>query len=68
MKTKPKRRKERPEKVFTPMETGAPDEQPVPDMDNPAAAQGGIGPTNQEGEGESQNDQLAALEEIEPEE
>ncbi len=56
------------ENVFTPGETGQPDVTPVPDIQNPAGAQGGLGPMNQEGEGERQNDQLAALEEIEPEE
>ena len=54
--------------VFTPMETGQPDQDSVPGVDNPQAVQGGLGPLNQEGEGESQNDQLAALEQIEPEE
>lgn len=53
--------------VFTPMETGRPDSERVPDIDNPEGAQGGLGPLNQEGEGEAQNDQLAALERIEPE-
>ena len=52
--------------VFTPMETGAPDEEMVPDERNPIAAQGGVGPTNQEGEGDRQNDDLDALERIEP--
>ena len=60
--------RERPGKAFTPMETGQPDADPVPGIRNPTGAQGGLGPLNQEGEGESQNDQLAALEEIEPEE
>jgi hypothetical protein len=59
--------KEEKTNVFTPMETGQPDQDRLPGWDNPAAAQGGLGPTNQEGEGELQNDQLAALEEIEPE-
>ena len=54
-------------KVFTPMETGQPDTQPVPGFDNPGGVQGGLGPLNQEGEGERQNDQLAELEQIEPE-
>lgn len=54
--------------VFTPMETGQPDQDRVPDIRNPAGAQGGLGPLNQEGEGELQNDQLAALEQLEPEE
>lgn len=52
--------------VFTPMETGQPDADPVPGIQNPGGAQGGLGPLNQEGEGERQNDQLAALEETDP--
>lgn len=40
--------------TFTPMETGQPDRDE------------GRGPLGQEGEGEAQNDQLAALEGIEP--
>jgi hypothetical protein len=59
--------KEKIERVFTPGETGQPDQDPVADILNPQAVQGGLGPLNQEGEGERQNDQLAALEEIEPE-
>lgn len=61
-------RTEAPSNVFTPMETGQPDQERVPDIDNPMAVQGGLGPLNQEGEGERQNDELAALEQIEPEE
>ena len=61
-------RVEKPENVFTPMETGQPDQDQAPGVDNPSGAQGGLGPLNQEGEGERQNDQLAALEQIEPEE
>jgi len=57
---------ELPSNVFTPMETGQPDEDPVADFDNPQAVQGNLGPLNQDGEGELQNDQLAALEQIEP--
>jgi len=57
----------KPSNVFTPMETGQPDPDPVPDFDNPVAVQGDLGPLNQDGEGELQNDQLAALEQIEPE-
>jgi hypothetical protein len=49
------------------METGQPDGGQVPDSDNPQAVQGGLGPLNEEGEGERQNDQLAELEQIEPE-
>jgi len=60
-------RKTVPDNTFTPMETGQPDEDQVPDSDNPQAVQGGLGPLNEEGEGERQNDQLAELEEIEPE-
>jgi len=52
--------------LFTPMETGQPDADAVPDLNNPQAVQGGRGPLNQEGEGERQNSQLAELEEIEP--
>jgi len=53
--------------TFTPMETGQPDQDPVPGSGNPAGAQGGLGPLNQEGEGNRQNDELAELEQIEPE-
>ncbi len=42
--------------TYTPMETGSPDRDE------------GRGPLGQEGEGEAQNDQLAALEETEPDE
>jgi hypothetical protein len=48
------------------METGQPNHDIVPDINNPQAAQGGLGPLNQEGEGERQNAQLAELEQIEP--
>jgi hypothetical protein len=66
-KTHAKRRPgQRESRTFTPMETGQPDEDHVPGSDNPAGAQGGLGPLNQEGEGERQNDQLAELEQIEP--
>lgn len=58
--------KDAPDETFTPMQTGRPDTDRVPGVENPAGAQGGLGPLNQEGEGELQNDQLAALEEIEP--
>ena len=60
-------RKKVTDNTFTPMETGQPDEDQVPDSDNPLAVQGGLGPLNEEGEGERQNDQLAELEQIEPE-
>jgi len=60
-------RKKAPANTFTPMETGQSDEDHVPDSDNPLAVQGGLGPLNEEGEGERQNDQLAELEQIEPE-
>ena len=53
--------------TFTPMETGQPDQDSVPGIHNPQAVQGGLGPLNQEGEGERQNDQIAELEQIEPE-
>jgi len=66
--SKSRLRKDKPQNTFTAMETGQPDQDPVPGVHNPQAAQGGLGPLNQEGEGERQNDQLAELEEIEPEE
>ncbi len=53
-------------KTFTRMETGQPDQDRVPGSNNPAGAQGGLGPTNMEGEGDRQNDELAELEQIEP--
>ena len=59
-------RKKAPDNTFTPMETGQPDQDRVPGSDNPAGAQGGLGPLNQEGEGERQNDELAELEQIKP--
>jgi hypothetical protein len=52
--------------VFTPMETGALDQDLVPGARNPMAMQGGVGPMNQEGEGDRQNDDLDALERVEP--
>lgn len=52
--------------TFTPMETGQPDQDRVPGSNNPSGAQGGLGPLNQEGEGDRQNDELAELEQIEP--
>ena len=52
--------------VFTPMETGALDADMVPGQRNPMAMQGGVGPMNQEGEGDRQNDDLDALERVEP--
>jgi len=64
-RTKNSRAPRRP-KIFTPMETGQPDQDDVPGSDNPAGAQGGLGPLNQEGEGERQNDELAELEQIKP--
>jgi hypothetical protein len=60
--------KAEPDNSFTPMETGQPDADPVAGIGNPTGAQGGLGPLNQEGEGERQNDQLAALEITEPDE
>jgi hypothetical protein len=65
--SKSRLRKKTPDNTFTPMETGQPDQDQVPDSDNPQAVQGGLGPLNEEGEGERQNDQLAELEQIEPE-
>lgn len=59
--------KKNPTNTFTPMETGQPDQERVSGFDNPLGVQGGRGPLNQEGEGERQNDQLAELEQIEPE-
>jgi hypothetical protein len=56
--------KSRPEGVFTPQETGQPDET-IPEPDNPQGVQSGRGPLGQEGEGERQNDQLAELEDEE---
>lgn len=53
-------------KTFTAMETGQPDRELIPDIHNPQAVQGGLGPLNQEGEGNRQNDELAELEQIEP--
>lgn len=58
--------KETTTKVYSPLETGSPDADNRPDTGNPQAVQGGMGPTNQEGEGERQNSQLAELEQIEP--
>jgi hypothetical protein len=46
---------------------GQPDVDMVSDIRNSLGAQGGLGPLNQEGEGELQNDQLAALGQIDPE-
>ncbi len=51
---------------YTPMETGQPDQDAVQGSNNPAGAQGCLGPLNQEGEGDRQNDQLAELEQITP--
>ena len=59
-------RKRRPQDTFSPMQLGQPDTQNVPDINNPLAVQGGLGPLNEEGEGDRQNDQLAELEQIEP--
>ena len=73
MKTKQKlksrtRHKVAHQNTFTPAETGQPGEDDVPDYDNPQAVQGGLGLLNQEGEGERHNDQLADMEQTEPEE
>jgi hypothetical protein len=59
--------KDSPTNTYSHNETGGPDADNVPGLHNPQAVQGGLGPTNQDGEGERQNDQLAELEEIEPE-
>lgn len=64
--SKVRRSKIKPSNTFTPMETGQPDQDRVPGSDNPQGLQGGLGPLNQDGEGERQNDQLAELEQIEP--
>ncbi len=61
-------RKEAPSNTYSHKETAGPDANDVPGIRNPQAVQGGLGPTNQDGEGERQNDQLAELEQIEPEE
>lgn len=53
-------------KTFTPMETGQPDQDEVADIRNPRAVQSGRGPLNEEGEGDRQNDELAELEQVEP--
>jgi hypothetical protein len=52
--------------AFTPMETGQPDPDKIPDIKNPQGVQSGRGPLNQEGEGNRQNDELAELQDIEP--
>lgn len=52
--------------TFTAMKTGQPNQDFVSGIDNPQGVQEGRGPLNQEGEGERQNDQLAELEQIEP--
>jgi len=52
--------------AFSPMEIGQPDTDNVPDINNPQAVQGGLGPLNMDGEGDRQNDQIAELEQIEP--
>ena len=59
-------RKKQPQDTYSPMELGQPDTENVPDIHNPQAVQGGLGPLNEEGEGDRQNDQLAELEQIEP--
>ena len=59
-------RMNKPQDTFTPMEIGRPDEDRVPDIHNPQAVQGGLGPLNQDGEGNRQNDQIEELEKIEP--
>jgi len=59
-------RRRRPQNTYSPMELGQPDTENVPDINNPLAVQGGLGPLNEDGEGDRQNDQLAELEQIEP--
>jgi hypothetical protein len=59
-------RRRQPHNTFSPMELGQPDTQNVADINNPLAVQGGMGPLNEDGEGDRQNDQLAELEQIEP--
>jgi hypothetical protein len=60
-------RREEPEShTFTPGETGQPEQDAVPGIENPQGVQGGRGPLRQEGEGNRQNDELAELEEVEP--
>jgi hypothetical protein len=58
--------RKQPQDTYTPMEIGQPDEDEVPDIHNPQAVQGGLGPLNEDGEGDRQNDQIAELEHIEP--
>ena len=58
--------RKKPHHTFTPMKTGQPDPDQVPGIHNPQAVRGGLGPLNEEGEGDRQNDQLAELEQIEP--
>ena len=59
-------RKKQPQDTYSPMEIGQPDTENVPDINNPQAVQGGMGPLNEDGEGDRQNDQIAELEQIEP--
>jgi hypothetical protein len=59
-------RKHQRQNTFTAMEVGQPDEDNVPDIHNPQAVQGGLGPLNEDGEGDRQNDQISELENIEP--
>lgn len=59
-------RRKQPQDTYSPMELGQPDTDNVPDINNPQAVQGGLGPLNEEGEGDRQNDQIAELEQIEP--
>jgi len=59
-------RRKAPPDTFSPMEIGQPDTDNVPDINNPQAVQGGLGPLNEDGEGDRQNDQIAELEQIEP--
>jgi len=59
-------RRKQPQYTYSPMEIGQPDQENVPDIHNPQAVQGGLGPLNADGEGDRQNDQIAELEQIEP--
>jgi hypothetical protein len=58
--------KKQPKDTYSPMEIGQPDTDNVPGINNPQSVQGGLGPLNEEGEGDRQNDQIAELEQIEP--
>ena len=59
-------KKEPDDDTFSPMAIGAPDTEPLPGVDNPTGVQTGHGPLNQEGQGNRQDDEIAELEDIEP--